>query len=362
MSRTRQLCAMAVLQAGLIGMAGSPAMAFDPGQATAAAYAMPNSDRRQVAIELQGGESQRLAQALERVRRERPAELLPALIALSERDELPWSLREAAIAQFLAQLATLEPGAVPPEALAYLRGWQSRTLVAHEEDAAVGAPLFNIAAQTQGLENRWRRKQAEANARFSLQHDLAALQQQWSADPDPAARAGMVDALSGAAPDRLRALATTATATKSAAGDKGSTALAVAAAIALGDRRPMLDALEHASETELPALLRALARLDAGRPSFVLLRQQSGVWPKSSTALAISLWSPQWLGDRDAESWLIGQLSDPELGAAAALALARIASRFGRAQLQSLATMSGDARLAARARLALSLKPDEVAP
>lgn len=348
----------------LLMLAGrmTPTHAADrPGSAV---YPAPNSDAARVRMVLQGGDSQGLAWALERVRRERPVELLPALIDLSQRDELPWPLREAAIAQFLAQLATVEPDGVPPQALDFLRGWQSRTLVPHEESANLGAALFNIAAQTQGLENRWRREQAAATARISLRHSAPSLLQQWSvSSADPAVRAGILDALTDADPELLRVLARATTEAKSERSDPGPTAaLAVATAMAAGDHQRMRELVSAASAGELPGLLRALGRMDAGRPSFDLLREHSGDWPKSSTALAIGLWSPHWAGDREAESWLIEQLSDAELGAAAALALARTASDAGRSHLHFLANRSGDARLAARARLALSLTPSERAP
>ena len=90
--------------------------------------------------------------------------LLSALESLAAREDLSWPQREAALLQFVQSLDDLRRDQVPPAALALLAQWQPRTLVPHEEMSTLGTPLFDIAARTHGVLNRWRREEGRRRA------------------------------------------------------------------------------------------------------------------------------------------------------------------------------------------------------
>lgn len=329
----------------------------DPGLSTVALWAAPNWQPEAASKAAQVGGSSGLALSLEHTRDQAPQSLLSALQALTARTDLSWPVKEAAIDTFVSGLYTLRRDQLPPSALAFLKSWQGHTLVAHAEHGEFGTPLYSIAARTQGAENRWRHDAAQASSAAALTRGSADFIEAWRASTDPASQAGTLDALDHADVGSLRALLAVIAQTTERAELRS---IRLRAARALGDRG-VLQALLLEAGAELKPLLLALADALPTADTIALAEALISTAPASTSALAIALWSPHWLGNGRAERLLFDLLGNPQLGASAALALARIASPGARWRLQAITAQPGRAANKQAAQLALRLSELESA-
>lgn len=277
--------------------------------------------------------------------------LLAELESLTARQDLSWPQREAALLQFVQSLDGLRRDQVPPAAIAFLAQWQSRTLVPHEEMSTLGTPLFNIAASAHGVQNRWRREEAQQRAIARLSTDPKGFLADWSQASDPATRAGLRDALNVSGRDALQQVLTAARAGSSA--NPELALVAGHAAIALRDAAAIRALIAQGAGSETRILLQAsgdLLSVDQLVNMLVALRRDAGA---PAVALAIGVWSNKLAGHQDAEDLLLEWLSDAELGSSAALALSVAPTAETLLQLQSQANATHTTLRAQRARLAL---------
>jgi len=330
-------------------------------QSIAATQAVDHGDARFVAPNWDAGQARRLATSSDSTRLyatlrralARDPSTLPAVLAVVAGDTASWPERESAILRFTASLHDYRgPRPALSPLLDVLARWQPRTLVAHEESAALGTPMFSIAAQAQGLQNRWTREAASASAARSLDGDGTGFLAAWSGAADPLDRAGALDALGAASRSQRQAVLRSALARL--ASDPAMTEPAAVAAMSLHDMPAITTLIERGAPGGLRALLDDAARgLSAAQMNVILSRLHKT--SPERTALALGVWSGKLAGDRRTEALLIGLLDDRLLGASAALALSRAPSPAALARLQTMAVAKRSGLAAARARMALQL-------
>jgi hypothetical protein len=282
-----------------------------------------------------------------------PDALVQAFETLAARSDLSWPMREAALMQFLDALASMRREQVPQDALVYLTRWQSKTRVPHEEMATLGAPLYDIAARAQGLQNLWRREAAMEAATAALKRGPVEFLADWAQQSDAAMRAGFMDALDASDQPTQSAVLAATDGTLHAHPDYAE--VAARAVLALRDPDAILKLIVQGAGADTQALLRACAELLDGDALYVLLLSLRHDAADADVSLAIGLWSSKLAGNAQAEALLLDLLSDPTLGSSAALALAQGSSSSTKAQLQALAAAPDTSARAARARLALQL-------
>lgn len=280
-----------------------------------------------------------------------PKNLLAELELLSNRNDFTWPEREAALQRVLAWLHTQTVDRIPADALAYLAQWQPRTLIAHEEHPEFGTPMFAIAAQAQGLQNRWRRAATKQSAQQLLSAGIDPFIAGWLAVAGAAERAGYLDALAAADVKQQRALLqATAPQLKS---NPALTAVIAQAAITLADVDALSALIEHGDGAQLhPVLAVAASELSTARMRGVLQKLIAVAAPER-VALTIAQWSPRLASDAETEAMLFDLLGDPQLGSSAALALSASASASMRKRLQTLAEQPENTLRTTRARMAL---------
>lgn len=314
------------------------------------AFARPNWDR---ALAVQVAEATRDDVRLDRWRQQARdgeftaiAEELRAYAAAS----MPSApAREAAVLQFTIKLAELPDGAIPEALLDQLESWPVQTLVPHEESRTAAVPLFNIPAAARGARTALQRRQGERRATALLEDGPTA----WLAayrDAGSVQRQGFLHALDIAPERHRRAIA--AAAIERLESDPATAAVAVRTVLSLNDPEAVLRLLVQGPEAELPALLRACARqLNATQRAALLLGAMAEALP-GRAALAIALLAPDLPAETAVTETLFDLLGDPELGAGAALVLARHPAGAVRDRLRDVIAKDGPA--ARRAAIALS--------
>jgi hypothetical protein len=265
--------------------------------------------------------------------------------------------REQQLFLFTVALADFPAEQVPAALLAFLANYSPQTLVAHEESGNHAVALFNIPAAARGVQSEFTRQRAEARAATLLTGSAEVWIRNYL-DASPAARAGFLAALDVASSSRLLELDRNARGLMDHEPD-----LAVVAgrtALAMSDVQSMRHVLELGSGSDVTSMLRSAAgKLSSGdRAELLLLSIESA--PSQNAALAIALLSPGLQAVPQVISTLFDLLGDPELGSAAALALARIDEPLVEAQLVQLAGSEGLA--ATRARMAISLRETQAMP
>ncbi len=267
------------------------------------------------------------------------AALLQSVQAFAASSVLSSPVREQQLFLFTIALADFPAQQVPAQLLEFLARYSPQTLVAHEENDHSAVALFNIPAAAQGVQYALARQQGEARS-VAL---LAAPAERWIRDflaASPAARAGFLDALDFAPATRLGGLDQVL---QAALGDQPALAVVAArTALAVADVASMRAVLEISSGPEATSMLRKAAQSVPrdGRAELLLASIESA--PPQNAALAIALLSPGLQDVPQVVSSLFDLLEDPELGSAAALALARFDSTDIR---QQLAVQAQDGRI-----------------
>jgi hypothetical protein len=252
----------------------------------------------------------------------------------------------------LFQLATglaetsLDPGT--DELLLWLADYPVQVLVAHEEHPAYGIPLFNVQAAAIGsLAERNRLRGEQLSARL-----LKANPQDWSRyylSAGDTQREGFTRAMKAAPVGSLESLAVSLP--KQLESNPELAAPVGVLAGRLSDPALFLAAYQHGSGTESAPLLReALWQLDAaGRAQF--LKDILTITTPNKAALGISVLAPSLQSNPKVSESMLGLLDNPELGAAAALALAGHPDTQVQSRLQEMLNSGGLA--SKRAALAL---------
>jgi hypothetical protein len=117
------------------------------------------------------------------------------LAALANRADWPLPVREAALFQFARSLAELPADAVAHEVIHYLRNYQAKALVPHEEYPQAYIPLFNIRGAISGVTNGWQRQQHARFATILVNTDPEKLVADFAKSSNPNQKAGYLDAL-----------------------------------------------------------------------------------------------------------------------------------------------------------------------
>lgn len=346
-------CAVLAASAAVSGAADNADM-----PAASANWAAPTWTAAAALVLARSSASQSLAAEFRHTLRTAPNTLSARLQAMTEQDDLPWPVREAALLRLVDDLGDLRRDQVPASVMSLLIHWQPRTLVAHEEMPSLGASLFPIAARAQGLENRWQR---EASAQLGAElltsahhgHGAEAFLAQWSSATDPAARAGLLDALAVTRTESVRAVLMQAQHDATALPDLAI--VARQAALVLKDMGAMADLIHQGSASGLRATLQTLAdTLDRDALTALLAKlERAGDRPR--LGLAIGVWSQELSGYPPAEALLLDLLDDQEVGSSAALALAHAPSADALAKLHRRAAAPDVSNGAKRARLALQM-------
>jgi hypothetical protein len=324
-----------------------------PTPAQVADWPAPNWQIDEAKVAAKSALTSQSSAQLNEVLQHQPDALVQAFETLAARSDLSWPIREAALMEFLNALASMQREQIPQDALAYLTRWQSKTRVPHEEMATLGAPLYDIAARAQGLQNLWRREAAMEAATAALKRGPVEFLTDWALQSEAATRAGFLDALDHS--DRPTQSAVLAATDGTLHTHPDYAEVAARSALALRDLDAMRKLIVQGAGADTQALLRTCAaQLNADELHALLLRLRRDA-TDADVALAIGLWSSKLAGNAQAEALLLDLLGDPTLGSSAALALAQGSSSATRAELQSLAAAPDTSVRAARARLALQL-------
>lgn len=271
---------------------------------------------------------------------------------------MDWSLpaREAVIYQFTQSLAELPRDAVAVEVMQHLRDYQPRALVSHEDHEDALVPLFNIRAAAAGIENGWQRKEYAAEALRLLETDPEALVGIYNNSVNHNQRSAIIETLQYASLANVVTVQDTALALLDQA--PALTPLVGITAVITTDTFAVQQLLLYGRGAGLSsALVQVDKRLQFSEAADLLVFaiQQA---PAVNATLAISAWWPGLRHDAATRDLMVGLLTDPELGASAALALAK------RPDMQTIKvlidTAAMDSVAGQRAQMALDINRDRL--
>ncbi len=315
-------------------------------------FRTPNwhSDFAAAALQNTGWEAE--ARALTRLALNASADtVIQRVERLRQRTDWPAPAREAAIYEFAQSLRQHPSPQRMQPVLAHLQSYTSEVLVPMSDNRQVGVPLFNIATAAHGIGNQWRYREAQRQAETLLnaeQYDsIIERYQQGSA----LVRRAITATVANADANRSRDLLPASLAALQR--DSGFSGLAAGLALAQRDADAVLTIVQSGRSADVAMLIRALDEYFQPAPAAELLSRITDTAKPEYAALAIGQLAPLARDDGKAQDLLLAKLSDPQLGSAAAMALARLPDSKVRASLQQLAEDGGP--VAARARLALRL-------
>jgi hypothetical protein len=280
--------------------------------------------------------------------------VLQAIRQFSAANEPSSPAREQQLFLFTIALADFPPEKVPAGLLAFLASYSPQTLVAHEESGNNAVALFNIPAAARGVQAEFARQRAESRAAILLTGSTEGWISNYL-DASPAARAGFLAALELASSAQLLELDRSARGL--IGGEPDLTAVAGRTALAIADVQSMREVLERGSGSDVTSMLRSAAGKLSSDDRAELLLSSIESAPSPNAALAIALLAPGLQAEPVIASTLFDLLEDPQLGSAAALALARFNTAGIRSQLFLLSGSDGPA--ATRARMAIKLLESE---
>ena len=284
-------------------------------------------------------------------------ELLQALTALAARPDWPAPAREAVLLQFTHQLRQLPPFSVDKAVFDFLDSYQSQTLVAHESIPGLGVTLFPIRATAAGVTHYWTRQQAALEATMLVAKDPLRLMETYANSQNVNIRAGIEDSVTAANRSDIQALLDFALPQLS--GKPHLTGLLGKSAVAIGNRQAVADVLIHGAGYMLVEVTRqASQQFTTAELGDLLLSAIDSASP-STAALVIGVLAPYSIAQLDVSAALMGSLNHPDLGSAAALALAQWGSGEQREVLEAIATQDPLSLAAKRVKAALALNPGD---
>jgi hypothetical protein len=280
--------------------------------------------------------------------------VLQSIKQFSAANEPSAPAREQQLFLFATALADFPAEQVPAPLLEFLASYSPQTLVAHEESVNHAVALFNIPAAARGVRTEFTRQRAESHAAAMLTGPAEI----WIGDyldASPDARAGFLAALDLAPDAQLRELGRTARGLL--ADEPDLTGVAGHSALAMSDVQSMRHVLELGGGSDVTSMLRSAAGALSNDDRAELLLASIESAPPQNAALAIALLSPGLQAVPQITGALFDLLDDPQIGSAAALALARFDESGIRSQLLQLSGSTGPA--ATRARMAVNLMESE---
>lgn len=248
---------------------------------------------------------------------------LAAIARISADTTLTPAQRDAVLHVYLRRLRDFAPGTAPPAVLAGLSQLRPLAVIAHEEGAHHGVALFNIASAARGLANEWAWRDGHDAVAGSTALPLSTLAEELGrVTPDGPRFRGMRFAIG-----RLPAPALEALAARCAMMPGGCGRARADIELARGNVRWLKPWLASAAAAEVVPRLRDLRRFLTPPEERELLKAalshpNKGVAARAMSDLTSSMPKDDGLR-REWGSQLVGLLDDPQLGAAAALQLAR---------------------------------------
>jgi len=281
---------------------------------------------------------------------------LKNLQRLETRGDWPLPAREAALFEFTRALSELPRTAVAPGVIEHLQNYESLTLVPDADHPATLIPLFNIRAAATGIENGWQRREFADEAIDLLKTGPAKLVPAYLEAGSHNQRSGYLDTLGQADMRDVAAVQQAALAVFEHEPDL--TPVVGLAAVMTADVAAVRQLLKNGAGAGLSALLRQLDQRLLPAEKQALLAFAVGEAPAVNASLAIAAWWPGLRHVDGARDLLIAKLADPELGSAAALALASQPDVQTIKFLQQ--TAQGDGLAARRAQMALDINREQL--
>ena len=275
---------------------------------------------------------------------------------LETRSDWPLPAREAALYQFTRSLADLPRDAVAAEVMEHLRNYQAQTLVPHEDHRGAQVPLFNLRGAAAGVENSWQRAEIAIEAAELLESNPALMVSNFATSNNRNQRAAYLETLESAGMESAgmdNVFTLQSIATERLTDLPSLTPVVGEAAAMTGDRFTIEQLLLNGRGSGLSsALTRVESKLLTPDLSELLTFAVEQA-PAENAALAMAAWWPRLKHDAISRDLLLATLADQELGASAALALAREPDIQTIKALQDAAAGESDA--ARRAQMALDL-------
>jgi hypothetical protein len=279
------------------------------------------------------------------------AATLMKLTDMENRSDWPLPAREAAVYQFTRNLATLPRDAVAIEVMQYLRNYQARVLVRHEDHGTASVPLFNVRSAAAGVEHGWQRAESASNATMLIESNPAAMVSAYLESANHNQRSGFLDALGQA--DVANVQAVQSIALEQLESTPELTAVIGATVSITADSFAIHQFLVRAQGAGFSAVLEQLDKQLQTSETADFLAFAIEYAPASNAALAIAAWWPRLSHDSSSRDLVLGLLADQSLGSSAALALAQSPDLQTIKALQDIA--EGDSAAAGRAQVALDL-------
>lgn len=283
------------------------------------------------------------------------AELFDQLETLRANRDWPAPARDAVAWSYTQALRELPSGSVSPDLLEWLKTWKPAALIPHEDHGEGWVPQFNVRAAAAGVEHDWLRQEALLEGLALVGSHPRALADAYLIETEAPVRAGYLQALDQAAPTEIAGVKVVALARLRGEPDLAPLAARAAALsrdvtamrriVDLGDGPAVLHMLRHAAAT-------------LGSTDRIALLRSTLLSPnREGAALAMAELYEGLAGLPAADAALLARLGDPDLGAAAALALAGSPALDTRLALEALAA-GVDGPRTRRARLALDLQAE----
>lgn len=278
------------------------------------------------------------------------------LTSLANRTDWPLPVREAALLQFTRSLSDLPADAVSAEVVHYLRNYQARTLVPHEEHPQAYIPLFNIRGAISGVTNGWQRQEHARLAMALLHSQPEKLVSDFAKSTNPNQKAGYLDALRSA--DIGSVISVQNIVLEQLEETPALTPMVALTAVITTDLNAIEQLLLKARGAGLPAALTELEQQLSPIATANILAFAIQQAPTTNAALAISAWWPGLSHDSMTRDLMVSLLASEELGASAAMALAQSPDIQTIKALKDLA--SGNSPASRRARMALDLSREQL--
>ncbi len=277
--------------------------------------------------------------------------MIDRLAQVENRTDWPLPAREAVIYRFTQSLANIPADAVAGDVMEHLKNYQARTLVPDEEHPAASIPLFNIRAAASGVENSWQMQDFAFEARSLLDSNPQQLVSEFENASNINQRRATLQVLGSAGLADAIAVQN-ATMERLVESPSMTQLLAVAVTITHDS-----DAVEHllmeGRGAGLSQAFKAIGESLSPREIGELLAFAITRAPARNATIAMAAWAPVVQHEPGTRDILLASLADPELGASAALVLARQPDIQTIKILQDIA--NGDSITATRAQMALDL-------
>ena len=276
-------------------------------------------------------------------------ELLRQLQAVESNPDWSRPARERVLHAFALGLSDLDAGAIGPEVFEFLQSVEMRTHIPHDDFPLSGIPMFNIRAAAVGSRASWKRDEGWQRSMDARERDGHYWIQAYL-EEDAMGRQGFLESMPALPARLLRE--TGDRALREMVNHESLTAVATRSAVLLDDAAMLTLALSQGSGPALTMAIRDAARtFDPVQGSFLLETAVALARPQTAS-LVLAQFGPDLLDHASSFELIFSLLSDPELGASAALVLAGSDRPDIREQLRMLAA-SDDPLASGRARLAL---------